>query len=293
MKYLSTSALAKEREIDSKDLFNQLKNNGWIYKKEGVWVITKEGKIAGGDTKYNPKFGDYVVWPFNLDIHKKINKSDKINSSTIGKDFDISAQKINTILAELGWIEKSNIGGWNVTKFGSKNGGIEMEAKNGSPYVIWDKGILKSKSFIDSVNVATGINYEENNSSSQDNFTDIDEFRKKYEAKYRTQDGHRVRSRAEAMIDDYLYRNGIAHAYERRLPGIDEDVLSDFYILKGNVFIEFWGMEENEKYAERKKKKLEIYAREGFSLIEMNDNDIQSIDDILPRKLKKYGINIS
>jgi hypothetical protein len=95
------------------------------------------------------------------------------------------------------------------------------------------------------------------------------------------------------VIDDYLYRNGIAHAYERRLPGIDEDVLSDFYILKGNVFIEFWGMEENEKYSKRKKKKLEIYAREGFSLIEMNDNDIQSIDDVLPRKLKKYGINIT
>ena len=293
MKYLSTSALAKERELDSKELFNQLKNNGWIYKKEGVWTLTKEGKIAGGDTKYNPKFGDYVVWPFNLDINQQINKSDKINSSSIGKEFDISAQKINTILAELGWIEKSNIGGWNVTKFGSKNGGIEMEAKNGSPYVIWDKSILKSKSFIDSANVATGVNYEENNSTSQENFTDIDEFRQKYEAKYRTQDGHRVRSRAEAMIDDYLYRNGIAHAYERRLPGIDEDVLSDFYILKGNVFIEFWGMEENEKYAKRKKKKLEIYAREGFSLIEMNDNDIQSIDDVLPRKLKKYGINIT
>jgi hypothetical protein len=293
MKYLSTSALAKEREIDSKVLFNQLKNNGWIYKKEGVWTLTKEGKIAGGNTKYSPKFGDYVIWPFNIDTHKKIDKSDKINSSTIGKEFDISAQKINTILAELGWIEKSNVGGWNATKFGSKNGGIEMEGKNGSPYVIWDKSILINKSFKDSVNFATGSNYEENNSSSQDNFTDIDEFRQKYKANYRTQDGHRVRSRAEAMIDDYLYRNGIAHAYERRLPGINEDVLSDFYILKGNVYIEFWGMEENDKYAERKKKKQEIYAKEGFNLIEMNDNDIQSLDDTLPRKLKKYGINIS
>jgi hypothetical protein len=293
MKYLSTSALAKEREIDSKDLFNQLKNNGWIYKKEGVWILTKEGKIAGGNTKYSPKFGDYVIWPFNIDTRKKIDKSDKINSSTIGKEFDISAQKINTILAELGWIEKSNVGGWNATKFGSKNGGIEMEGKNGSPYVIWDKSILINKSFKDSVNFATGSNYEENNSSSQDNFTDIDEFRQKYKANYRTQDGHRVRSRAEAMIDDYLYRNGIAHAYERRLPGIEEDVLSDFYILKGNVYIEFWGMEENDKYAERKKKKQEIYAHEGFNLIEMNENDIKSLDDTLPRKLKKYGINIS
>ncbi|MDO6852767.1 hypothetical protein Q4599_04200 [Cellulophaga lytica] len=293
MKYVSTTALAKEREIDSKELFNEFKKKGWLIKKEGIWTLTKEGKIAGGNTKYNPRYGDYVVWPINLDINQKINKSDKINSSTIGKEFSISAQKINTILAELGWIEKSNVGGWNVTKFGSKNGGIELEAQNGSPYVIWDKSILKNRSFLDSINVATGNNYKENNLSSQEKYTDVDEYRQKYSADYRTQDGHRVRSRAEAMIDDYLYRNGIAHAYERRLPGIDEDVLSDFYILKGNVFIEFWGLEENEKYAARKKKKLEIYAREGFSLIELNDKDIQSIDDILPRKLKKYGINIS
>ncbi|ADY30872.1 hypothetical protein Celly_3055 [Cellulophaga lytica DSM 7489] len=293
MKYVSTTALAKEREIDSKELFNEFKKKGWLIKKEGIWTLTKEGKIAGGNTKYNPRYGDYVVWPINLDINQKINKSDKINSSTIGKEFSISAQKINTILAELGWIEKSNVGGWNVTKFGSKNGGIELEAQNGSPYVIWDKSILKNRSFLDSINVATGNNYKENNLSSNEKYTDVDEYRQKYSADYRTQDGHRVRSRAEAMIDDYLYRNGIAHAYERRLPGIDEDVLSDFYILKGNVFIEFWGLEENEKYAARKKKKLEIYAREGFSLIELNDKDIQSIDDILPRKLKKYGINIS
>ena len=73
MKYLSTSALAKNRELESKDLFYQLKKNGWIYKKEGDWHLTKEGKIAGGDTKYNPKFGEYVVWPLNLDLNKKIN----------------------------------------------------------------------------------------------------------------------------------------------------------------------------------------------------------------------------
>ena len=292
MKYVSTSALAKEKNIESKDLFKTLKDKGWISRQEDNWILTKEGKIAGGDTKYNPKFGEYVVWPSNLNLEKEVKKSDKLNSSTIGKEYNISAQKINTILAELGWIEKSNVGGWNLTKFGVKNGGIEMEARNGSPYVIWDKSILQNSSFLESINIATGSNYDESNPSSQQD-NNIDEFRQKHEAKYRTQDGHRVRSRAEAMIDDYLYRNNIAHAYERRLPGIDEDVLSDFYILKGNVFIEFWGMEENEKYAARKKTKLEIYAREGFHLIELNNDDIQSLDDILPRKLKKYGINIS
>lgn len=94
------------------------------------------------------------------------------------------------------------------------------------------------------------------------------------------------------MIDDYLYSNGIVHAYERRLPGIDEEVISDFYIPSGKVFVEFWGMEENEKYMERKKKKLEIYGDNNFNLIELNDSDIKNIDDVLPRKLKKFGVTV-
>lgn len=166
-----------------------------------------------------------------------------------------------------------------------------MEAQNGSPYVIWSESILKNKSLLNSINAATGKSYEDEAMSNNQTF-DTDEFRKKHEAKYRTQDGHRVRSRAEAMIDDYLYNNGVAHAYERRLPGIDEEVISDFYIPAGKVFIEFWGMEENEKYQERKKKKLTIYADNNFNLIEMNDKDIETIDDVLPRKLKKFGVKI-
>ena len=117
MKYVSTSALAKEKNIESKDLFITLKDKGWISRHQDNWVLTKEGKIAGGDTKYNPKFGEYVVWPLDINLEKEVKKSDKLNSSTIGKEYNISAQKINTILAELGWIEKSNVGGWNLTKF--------------------------------------------------------------------------------------------------------------------------------------------------------------------------------
>lgn len=293
MKFFSTSALAKERNLDSRELFSILKDKGWIYRKEGQWVITKEGKIAGGQMKHNLKYGEYVVWPIDLDIEQNINKEDAVNSSAIGKEFVVSAQRINSIFAELGWIEKANIGGWTVTKFGKKNGGIEMEAQNGSPYVIWNKSIFNNKSFLHSINAATGHNYDDNKKSFEVDDSGVDEFRLKYKAKYRTQDGHRVRSRAEAMIDDYLYTKGIAHAYERRLPGLDEDVLSDFYILKGNVFIEFWGMEDNEKYHARKKQKLEIYAREGFNLIQLNDEDIQSIDDVLPKKLKRFGVNIN
>lgn len=291
MKQLSTSALAKQRDIDSKELFKDLSSRGQIYKKDDQWHLTKEGKMADSEMKYNPKFGEYVVWPSNLDFNKQVKSSQTLSSTKIGDSFKVSAQRINAILSELGWIEKSNIGGWELTKYGKRIGGFEMEAQNGSPYVIWDDSILTNKSLLNSIDAATGKSYDDESISKKPTF-DTDEFRKKHEAKYRTQDGHRVRSRAEAMIDDYLYNNGVAHAYERRLPGIDEDVISDFYIPTGKVFIEFWGMEENEKYKERKKKKLEIYADNNFNLIELKDKDIETIDDVLPRKLKKFGVKI-
>lgn len=289
MKYISTSALAKELDTNSKQLFSDLKEKGWIYKKDDQWQLTKEGKVAGGQTKYNPRFGEYVVWPSNIDLKQKIYKEDTISSTIIGQHFNLSARKINSIIAELGWIKKSTVGGWKVTRNGKKRDGTEMESSSGIPYVVWNKSLLNNKSLIRSIKELKGE--AEDELKTKDDIT-TDEFRLKYPANYRTQDGHRVRSRAEVMIDDYLYLKNIAHAYERRLP-IDEDVLSDFFIPEGRVFIEFWGMEENDKYLERKKKKLEIYAREGLRLIELNDKDIQSLDDILPRKLRKFGINVS
>ena len=94
------------------------------------------------------------------------------------------------------------------------------------------------------------------------------------------------------MIDNWLYTNGIAHAYERKLP-IEDDVYSDFYIKSGNVYIEFWVMESDEKYARRKAVKQKAYSDNEFNLIELNDDDLNHLDDILPRKLLQYGITVN
>lgn len=79
MKLISTTALAKERDLEPKDLFSQLKEKGWIYKKEDQWHLTKESRLAGGDIQYNPKFGDYIVWPstinFDVKIESKIQRN--------------------------------------------------------------------------------------------------------------------------------------------------------------------------------------------------------------------------
>jgi hypothetical protein len=58
------------------------------------------------------------------------------------------------------------------------------------------------------------------------------------------------------------------------------------------VYIEYWGLENDEKYLARKKQKQEIYKKNELALIELSDEDIQNLDDILPRKLLQFKIKI-
>ena len=134
-------------------------------------------------------------------------------------------------------------------------------------------------------------NKSEQKKSTHYKFTEIEEeesnFRTKFEATFRTEDGHMVRSKAEQIIDNWLYHKGIVHAYERRVP-IEEEVYCDFFIPLGQkVWIEFWGLEK-EKYLKRKELKRKFYEQNKKNLIELTDNDIENLDDVMPRKLRPY-----
>lgn len=108
-------------------------------------------------------------------------------------------------------------------------------------------------------------------------------------ANHRAIDGHLVHSKAEMLIDNWLYIAEIVHAYERKLP-IEENVYCDFYIPTGKVYIEYWEYDNDPKYLARKEKKCAVYEKYGFKLIQLNDADIHNLDDVLPRLLLKFGI---
>ena len=306
MEYISTSALANELDIKSADLFDKLKTLGWIERKNDKWVLTDLGKQKGGQTRNNPKFGEFVVWPENIsfDDNGQKQKAKLINATAIGKHFDISSQRLNLILSELGLIEKDLAAGWEITKLGTSIGGRQFEHEtSGANYVLWPESILQYKRLLEvfKENATDQPQTQTATISSTQTETPVaninkDNFREKFEAKHRTIDGHYVRSKAEMLIDNWLYQYGLVHAYERKLP-IDEDVYCDFYIPSGNgrpqaVYIEFWGLENDTKYTERKNKKIEIYKREGLSLIELTDADLQNIDDILAKKLRQFKVPI-
>ncbi len=301
MEYISTSALANELDIKSVDLFDKLKTLGWIERKKDKWVLTELGKQKGGQTRNSPKFGEFVVWPENisLDGGQLKEKPKLLNATAIGKHFNVSSQRLNLILSEFGWIEK-DLAGWTITKLGKNVGGRQFEHEtSGGSYVLWPENILQNKSLVGVFNdspienetpkqVVTTVAPRQ---QTQTPVSTLNNFRDKFEAKHRTKDGHFVRSRAEVIIDDTLYDYGLVHAYEKKVP-IEEELYTDFYLPNGKVYIEFWGMESDPKYLERKKIKLEIYKKYDLKLIELDDSDIANLDDHLPKKLLKYGIKV-
>ena len=123
-----------------------------------------------------------------------------------------------------------------------------------------------------------------------------DDLNEKFPAPFKAIDGHYVRSEAEQTIDNFLFRNGIIHAYEKRLPG-DKCFYCDFYIPPINkitqpIYIEYWGIENDETYLERKNTKLEIYKREQLQLIEVTKNNLKNLKAYLTEKLRLFHVTL-
>lgn len=122
----------------------------------------------------------------------------------------------------------------------------------------------------------------------KDTLWELKDLRKNFEAAYRTEDWHYVRSKAEQIIDNWLYNRWIPHAYEKRVP-IEQLVYSDFFIpIWKKVYIEYWWLEEDTKYKERKELKIKFYKEKHKNLIELTDKDIENLDDIMPVRLRPF-----
>lgn len=121
--------------------------------------------------------------------------------------------------------------------------------------------------------------------SKASELADVD-FRKKWEAAYRCEDGHYVRSKNEQLVDNWLYHHNVCHAYESLV--VDKrngkEYINDFYLPQLKVYIEVWGFETPE-YLARKKRKIEAYQANKLKLLQMTDKDIKNLDDFMKRSL--------
>jgi hypothetical protein len=299
-KELSTTALAKKLNRNAPDLFQELQNSGLITKSGKDWQLTQAGLEKGGAyKKHEPSGRNYIVWPESIDLQLEAKQDETpkeklLTATAIGKEFGLPNTRINLILSELGWITKY-IKGWQITEQGKRMGGVQSKDKiSGSPYVRWPETIMKNNILVNSIRESRGEVTLDVEDKSQ-NITQEDiQFREKFPAKERSKDGHLVRSKAEIIIDNWLYDSKITHAYERRLP-IEEEQYCDFFINNGNgrgVYIQYWGNDTDEQNKVRKERKLGIFNKYGFQLIELTDKEISSLDDLLPRKLLDFGIAV-
>lgn len=115
--------------------------------------------------------------------------------------------------------------------------------------------------------------------------TDIIDFRKKFPTKYRCDDGHYVRSKAEIQIDNYLYNNKILHVYEKLYTdNYGNNYYPDFYLPQLNLFIEYFG-KNDEQYNNKVELKKHIYNNDkNYNFVYLSYLD----DEILTEKLESY-----
>lgn len=229
----------------------------------------------------------------NETANPQIDSDGLLSATTLGEHFNIDAKQLNRVLLDIGWIEKEGKG-WKPSGVGEKlKAQKKLYFKNKVPYVVWHPDICKSRILQKAVHEFVMVEITPPVSAHIAPMTEeaadkCDGFRERFPPAIRATDGHMVRSRGEAMVDGLLYENRIVHAYERLVP-IEQTMYCDFYLPEFSLYIEFWGMESNPKYKERKAKKLDLYRLSGLKLIEVKDEHINNLEDYLLGQLVKHG----
>ncbi|HNW82017.1 MAG TPA: glycerol kinase [bacterium] len=298
--YFYTSKIAYQVGLNYSDFTEILTTLGWIKIEtrekttNKTMFLLSDGLKAGGKYKKGNGNNNSIlrpVWPIeiigNPELINHLRQEKYLTATDIGLNLEISSKDANSILKKLSWIEKNNQNQWMITKKGMENGGkLRFLPKERNTQPVWNESILTNKDLLQKIKKETPA--EER---SKDITSDLD-FRKKYPAEKRTDDGHYVRSKSEVIIDNWLYSNNLVHCYEKKLP-ISEGAICDFYLPQGDVYIEFWGYENKSEYLDNKKRKIKLYEKNNFKLLELNEESIDFLDDVLPQKLLKFGIDIN
>ncbi|BBB26659.1 hypothetical protein [Amphritea japonica] len=271
---ISTSALAKKLGKTSRQMFAELEALGWIKREEDQWLLTSKGEFEQGSYRDSERYGRYIIWPEVVITHRAlVSPEDLITSAKgLGLMLGLDARLINKLLAELGWI-KPWLKGWQVTSAGKVQGGIQKEdLKTAIPYVVWPKLLTQNMLLKRSVK-----QFEPHLAAVETRMG------------CSSMDGHLLRSEAEVMIDNWLYLAGIPHACHKRLP-IHEEVTADFYLPQINLYIEFWGSENDPSYLKGKMRKKTLYQENNLDVVELEEGDLKSLDELLSRKLRRFGL---
>ena len=174
--------------------------------------------------------------------HFRSSGGERLSATKLAEHFSstgnkVSAQKMNKIIEEIGWTRGYSGGGYEPTKQGLRKDVLRLESQRGTPYCSYPPGIIHDLALISRFADISPASARFSNvspiqtQSSQGNSGDCVCYCGKCSLlgksqKYKTRDGHFVRSRGEVMIDNYLYTSRVAHAYELDLILTDSERMS-------------------------------------------------------------------
>ena len=221
----------------------------------------------------------------------------------------ITARSVNRVLESLGWITRSpyDSGGWESTKAGLRNGASNHAASNGVPYVKFEERVVREPALRRALSDFSAPMKASPRKQTQRNDDGVERRNEPAECrcacgrcsiigksqKYKTRDGHYVRSRGEVLIDNFLYSTGVSHAYELEVHLAENKVMTPDFCCrtpKGNVYIEFWGLKGEPDYDSSTEYKKKLYEEFDLDLIDVNPDDLDNLDAYLSRKLAQYGV---
>lgn len=111
----------------------------------------------------------------------------------------------------------------------------------------------------------------------------------------RTDDGHYVKSDAEAIIDNILYGElRIVHCYNKKVPIDSEEqtITCDWFIpvvsSRKGIYIEYWGM-NTKKYLANKERKLKQYKEHNIPLINIEKDEYKDIQGLTDRLISEIN----
>ena len=276
-RHISTTALARLINKESKELFVLLTSGGWIAKVDNHWQLTEKGKFEGGVYVNHPKFGEYIAWPESILHHHllKLLPEAPLSATNLAHKWDIPARLVNLLLAEKGLIKK-HVRGWLLAPKGKKLGGQQHEAESGIPFVTWPETLLDEPEIIASLMQITG-----------------DESLSGHPA----MDGHSINNAVQRRIDNWLYLTRTIHARDYSLVWDLDSAVADFYLPDAELCIECWadelGLESNRAAViSGELEKNQAYKKHKVACVEFRDENIHQIDEILARELLRRGIAV-
>ncbi len=279
-KHISTTALARLLQKESKELFILLAQGGWMVKVDNHWQLTEKGKFEGGIYINHPKYGEYIAWPESVQDHPllKLLPEAPLSATHIAGKVDLPARLINLLLAECGWIKK-HIRGWLLTPRGKILGGEQHTSEqSGIPFVTWPETMLDNPVFQAAIAQLTGVAFTHSN---------------------KTLSGQLLNLQSAFVVENWLYLAGVHHACNYHLQSGNEKVIVDFFLPDLQVAIDIWGNEDNAAALTTKLIKQDFYKKHGYEFIELRfdtmklqSENVAQLDEFLAKQLFGCGLAI-